>query len=256
MPADVATSIHETLQALARGLHSILDDRLVALYLGGSLVLDDFCEVSSDLDFLVVTHGGLSLEDAVALEQLHNEILAAFPLAARLEGDYAPLDLLIPEGTAAPVPGCESGRFLPRVGEVMLSADNIYNLREQGVTIFGPHPKEVLPAVSTEQVRAAVRGMLADGPGVCASPEEAAQELLNLVRSASAIESGLPTSKSSGAAWAMTELDDCWRPAVRAALALRKRQGSQADAQLVVEALPSLNQLLRDRYVPQNGRVC
>lgn len=256
MPVVVPTPIDETLHALARGLQAILGDRLVALYLGGSLVHGDFCEATSDLDFLVVTHGGLSPEDGLAVAQLHNEIRVIFPLAARLEGDYVPLDLLIPEGTAAPVPGCESGRFLPRVGEVMLSADNIYNLREQGITFFGPHPSEVLPAVSADQVRSAVRSMLADGPGACVSPEETAQELLNLLRSASAIESGLPTSKSTGAAWAMAKLDDCWWPAVEAALALRQRQGSPADAQLVMEALPNLNQLLRDRYVPDNGRVC
>lgn len=248
MSPELQQSIDQTLEALVAGLQSILGPRLVGVYLGGSLVMGDFCDQCSDVDFLVVTDGPLSAEDSLALEQLHQEMRHRYPQAARLQGDYAPWQLLIPEGTSAPVPGCEMGRFLPRVGEIMLSADNIYNIREQGRAVFGPEPRAVLPEVSRAQVRAAVREMMVDAPVVCETPTETADALLNLLRSAYAVETGLPSSKTSGAHWAVAHLSPDWHPAVAAALTIRCRQGSHEHEQLVRTALPALNEILLKQY--------
>jgi len=250
MSPQLSEPICSTMRALTRGLLTILGDRLVGVYLGGSAASEDFCEASSDLDFLVVTRGELNLEDEVAIKLLHKDVLRKHPYARRLEGDYVPREYLVPEGTTVPVPGCEHGLFLPKVGEIMLSADNIADMRQHGVTFHGPEPRAVLPAVSPDQVREAARTMLADGIGLCSTPAEAASELLNLLRSALAIEIGEPTTKSSGAKWGLAHLSPEFHPAIRAAVEIRCGAEEPDLADLVMATLPRLDQSLRLQFCP------
>lgn len=249
MSQPLPDTICSLMRDLANGLQSILGGRLVGLYLGGSLALGDFCEASSDLDFLAVTDGALSPEDLLAVGMFHGELAERHPIAIRLEGDYAPREYLVADGTTVPVPGCERGVFLPKVGEIMLSADNIYNMRENGIAIAGPHPRDLLPEVSPDQVRRAIRLMLADGPGSCDSPEEAADGILNLCRSLCALQSGIPTTKSAGALWAQEHLDHRWGPIVDKAMAIRYRgHATSADGDLC-KAVRDLDQFLRTHYL-------
>jgi len=245
MSPQLPEPVRSTMRALTAELVSVLGDRLVGVYLGGSAATGDFCESSSDLDFLVVTDGPLTMEDLLALKLIHQDLLKKYPYAARLEGDYAPWESLTPEGTTAPVPGCEVGVFLPRVGEIVLSADNMYDMRENGIAFYGPAPREVLPEVSPDHVRAAVRAQLAQGPGPSETPKEMAAELLNLIRRVWVLETGIPVSKSKAAAWAMSHLNPEWWPPIQAALAIRCGKGTAADEALVRKALPKLEQELR-----------
>jgi hypothetical protein len=207
---------------LAAGLRFILGERLVGLYVGGSLSLRDYVEASSDIDFLAVTDGPLSPEDLLAVGICHRELLNGHALARRLEGDYAPQQTLVSDGTTCPVPGCERGIFLPKVGEIMLSADNIYNLREDGITVVGPSPRTLLPPVSCDQVRQSVRMVLADGPFFSSSPEETADQLLDLCRSLCTLEKGRPASKSEGAAWVRSRVEERWLKVIEAAMTARQ----------------------------------
>ncbi|MDF2629879.1 MAG: putative nucleotidyltransferase [Symbiobacteriaceae bacterium] len=211
--------------------------------------MGDFAPESSDLDFLAVTRGPLSLEDAVAVKLLHEDLLRRHPDAARLEGDYAPLDVLVPEGTTEPVPGCEQGKFLPKVGEIMLSADNIADMRDHGICFFGPPSGQLLPAVTPDQVRAAVRTMLAEGLDPFESTVEAAANLLNLVRSACSMERGCPVTKSEGAAWGLAHLNAEWHEAIAAALAVRCGQEAPGYFETIASAVPAVERWLRETYL-------
>lgn len=249
MSQPLPDTIRSLMLDMASGLRSILGERLVGLYLGGSLSLGDFCEASSDLDFLAVTEGPLSPEDLLAVGMFHGELLDRHPAAVRLEGDYAPREYLVPDGTTVPVPGCERGVFLPKVGEIMLSADNIYNMRENGLVIAGPEPKAVLPAVTPDRVRRAVRLMLSDGPGTCETPEEAADGILNLCRSLYALDAGIPATKSQGAAWARSHLEPRWQPVIEAAMAVRSRGRAERQEERLCEDVRELEQLIRTHYL-------
>jgi streptomycin 3"-adenylyltransferase len=229
---------------LSGGLHKILGERLLGVYLGGSAAMDDFQDASSDLDFLVVTRGPLSMEDALAVKLLHKALLKRCPYAARLEGDYAPLEVLIPEGTSEPVPGCEGGKFLPKVGEIVLSADNISNMYTHGINFYGPPAGELLPAVTSDQVRAAVRMMLTQPLEPCDTALEAASTLLSLVRSACALETGRPTTKAEGAAWGLANLDPKWHTAIGRALEVRCGTALPGDLELLKAALPEVQQAI------------
>lgn len=244
LPPDVA----ELMQSFASGLRRVLGGKLVGVYLGGSVSLGDYCAGSSDLDFLVVTDGRLSPADLDALAVFHREFLTAHPSAGRLEGDYAPRECIIPEGTTVPVPRCKRGAFVPEVDQVMLSADNICNMRENGIAFYGPPPAEVLPPVSPDQVRAAVRAMLAEAPKPAQRPEEQADELLDLLRSLCALETGKPTTKAQGAEWARRHLEPRWHPVVDAALAIRRGGPAAGWDEGMARSAAELDRLLRERY--------
>jgi Domain of unknown function (DUF4111) len=232
-------------EALASELAGCLRGRLVGVYLGGSITMRDFVPATSDYDVLVVIDGVLSPEDLSVLDALHRRLLAEYPDAPRLEGEYAPRHLLVPEGTTAPVPGFYGGQFKPDIVEIMLSADNLANMRESGVAVYGPTADTVLPPVTPDDVRAAALNMLREGPGECATEQAAAAEVLNLVRCLCVLETGRPATKSEAAAWALGHLDEHWHAVVQRAEAVRRGEPvAQGDTRLGT-ALPAMNDALR-----------
>ena len=101
----------------------------------------------------------------------------------------------------------------------MLSADNVANMGRTAISVFGPPAATILPAVSADQVREAVREMMGEEPDG-SSERSAARELLDLARSLRALESGEPTSRTAGLAFAMTSMDQRWRGVMRRAAAV------------------------------------
>jgi hypothetical protein len=223
--------------ALADRLRDLLGERLIAVILGGSWSLGDFVEGESDLDLLVVVRDELSRDDLARLSTLHERLLIEEPEALLLEGDYAPRAWLVPTGTTRPVPFFRQGRLQPD-SELMLSADNIANLRRDGIAVYGPRPAEVLPEVTADEVRAAVLEMVREEP-VAPSERAAAQEILELVRSLCAIETGLPTTKSDGVRWALEHVSPRWHKVVLRADEIRR--GAPTD-----DAEPTLRCALTD----------
>jgi len=206
--------------AFAERLEDLLAERLVAVVLGGSWSMGDFVEGDSDLDLLVVVSGELSPVELKKLATLHETLLAEQPEAAQLEGDYVPREWLRPTGSAHPVPYFRGGRLEPHPA-LMLSADNMANMRQDGFAVFGPRTAELLPEVTADAVRDAVRAMLHDEPAA-ATERAAATEILDLVRGLCAIETGLPTSKSEGVRWALEHVASRWHASVLRADEIRR----------------------------------
>jgi hypothetical protein len=188
--------------AFAQSLRESLGDRLIGVYLGGSFSMGDFVENVSDYDLLVVVAEPLLPPTLVALSALHDRLLATYPDAVRLEGDYVPRAWLTPEGTRAAVPWFRAGRLQPQPA-FMLSADNVANMGAAAI------------------VRDAVRAMLED-IDACETEAQAADEILALLRSMRALEAGAPVTKSDGVTWALAHLDKLWHPLVKRADAARR----------------------------------
>ena len=243
-----AQVVPNVVAALADGLVQILGARLVCVYLGGSISMGDFVPATSDFDLLILTEGQLTPTDMKAIDDLHRRLAMDDPDARRLEGDYASRHLLLPQGTSAPVPGFRRGQFRPDVREIMLSADNVANIWESGIAVYGPPADTLLPPVTPDDVRAAVLEMLNAGPGPCSTEEDAAAEVLNLARSLCALETGQPTTKSQGAVWALAHLDVQWHEVVRRAVAVRCAEPVAEDDVRLRTALPAMDRALRPHH--------
>ena len=205
--------------------------------------MGDFVDGSSDYDFLAVVEGDLPRDDLDAIADLHRQLRETYLDADRLEGDYAPRYLLCPDGTTAPIAGVQRGCLESQVAEIMLSAENIANMRSQGVAVYGPPASEILPVATPKHVRDAVRQVLLDGADDCATELEAAAELLNLARSLRALETGQPTTKSDGAEWALGHLEEQWQGVFHRALAVRHGATADEGVRPLRDALPSFGRL-------------
>lgn len=213
----------------------------MGVYVGGSFSTGDFVANVSDFDLLVVVDDELTPALVERLTAYHAQLRGSGDESMRLEGDYVPLRWLVPEGTSRPVWWFRDGALRPP--EFMLSADNIANLRRDGVAVYGPPARTLLPEVTAEQVRAAVRTMLADEPSV-ETEGDAARELIDVARSLSALDSGEPTSRSAGLAWAHRRMDPRWHPALRRAAEVRAGASVDPSDDTLRRALASLRSSL------------
>lgn len=228
--------------AFAQSLRASLGGRLIGVYLGGSFSMGDFVENVSDYDVLVVVADPLLPPDVAALSELHERVLATYPDAVHLEGDYAPRAWLTPEGTREAVPYFRGGRLQPQPA-FMLSADNIANMGTAAIVVAGLPASDVLPRVTPEHVRDAVRAMLNDIE-VCENEAQAAGEILALVRWMRALETGAPATKSDGVKWALAHLDAPWHPIVKRADAVRRGSTPAANEATLRRGLDGLRALL------------
>ena len=187
------------------------------MYLGGSYSTREF-RPGSDYDVAVVITDEPTDEDLERLRSLHEMFAREDPESLLLEGDYLVRDTLIPQGTTGPAWWFRGGTL--RAREPMMSADNIANLGRDGITVYGPPAREIFPAVTPDQIRAAVREMMAEAPDD-SSELAAAREILDLARSLRALETGEPTSRAAGLEWGLAHMDPRWHDSLRKAADVR-----------------------------------
>ena len=175
--------LNAVLAQLVEGARTLLGDNFVGAYLQGSFALGDFTEFS-DCDFIVVTARDIRLDELPPLQALHAAI-QALPYAywrTGLEGSYAPAPILRrwsetprdppgeprgPEwgdpGTSGSPPRAYPFWYLDHGSKTLVRSehDNTqvvrWCLREKGVVLAGPHPRELVDPVPPTALRAEVR---------------------------------------------------------------------------------------------------
>jgi hypothetical protein len=154
------------LHELLFGAQAVLGDRLIGLYLYGSLASGDFDPQRSDIDFVVVTRGEVPQELVPALEELHKGLWeggsqpGGSKWATKLEGAYisqAALRRYNPNDP--PRPAVNEGRFyLDSQDSAWIIQRHI--LREHGVAVAGPPLRGMIDPVSVEALKRSVTGIL------------------------------------------------------------------------------------------------
>jgi predicted nucleotidyltransferase len=148
-------AVNTTLHDILASVWVILGSQLRGMYLVGSLAGGDFDLNSSDLDIIVVTDGALSDDRVAALRDFHTRFGASdSPFAERLEAVYIPQDdLRRPASATTAYPQVERDRpFFVEPLEPGWSVQR-YTLREHGVVIAGPAPRELLDPVNPDELR-------------------------------------------------------------------------------------------------------
>jgi len=219
-------------ERLRDGIGEALGDRLVGLYLNGSLALGDFYPPASDIDFHAATAVVL---DAPALERLgamHAAFKAEGGWPARLEGVYLPVAALRrhdPSGDPVPTVGVDWDFGPGRPGPTWIL--DRWVTREHGVTVTGPDPRELIDPISPADLRAAVVAallghwarQLEEGADVgwLRPRNYQAFAVLTMCRALHVLERGTVVPKAEAAAWAMGHLPPPWPAQVERALAWR-----------------------------------
>lgn len=236
MPTHVTPypAVNAALDTLQARIQTILGDRLTALYLYGSLVTGDFDPVVSDIDLLAATDGDLSDDDFARLDQMHTGFARERPeWDDRIEVAYlsvAGLQTFRARRNAIAVisPG-EPFHFKDAGLDWLV---NWYVVREQGVTLAGPPPRQLIAPIAKAEYLAGVRSYALEFRERVTSPMprgSQAYAILTMCRAYHTLTTGELASKARSAQWARTHWPE-WSPLIQRALEWRSaRRGEPVD---------------------------
>ncbi len=178
--------LNAVLAHLTDEVRAILGDNLVGLYLQGSFAVGDADE-TSDCDFLVAIARDLTAEERVGLQAMHAAIhdLPHEPWRHRLEGSYAPVDVLRRKGDEPRDPpgeprgpdwgdpgmgGAPARRYpfvyLDHGAKILVRSEHDnrqvvrWSLREKGVVLAGPDARSLVDLVTPDMLRTEVRATM------------------------------------------------------------------------------------------------
>jgi len=250
--------LNAVLAHLVEGAQTVLGEAFVGAYLQGSFAVGDADEMS-DCDFMVVTARDLTADEIATLDALHAAIhdLPHEPWRHRLEGSYAPAAVLRrlaaeprdPPGEPRAADWTDPGmagapaRRYPFVyldhgakRTVRSEHDNSqvvrWSLREKGVVLAGPDPRDLIDPVTPDMLRAEVRETMDLALALNLEPMHMkawqAFWVSLYCRMLHTLATGAVWSKKAGPAWALAHLDREWAPLIAAAQVIK--EGDRAEA--------------------------
>jgi hypothetical protein len=194
---------------LLDGLNRSLGDNLSGVYLFGSGATGTFEAGLSDVDIAAIVKRELAPSELDALERMHGALVAETPeWDGRVEVVYVTSDGLrtFRDGTSA------AARVSPGEPLHAIVVDptwliDWYQLREVGVTLFGPPATEIVPVISKREYIEAVRQHLLTWPtdelGMLGAQ---AYAILSMCRGLHTVRTGEYASKREAARWASERL--------------------------------------------------
>jgi hypothetical protein len=142
-----AEAVQPLLGGFVTSIRSVLPVR--AVWAHGSLALGDFVLGRSDFDLIAVVES--PVVDPAPLIAVHQDLIKASPLAAKLHCTYVPVGDL--GDTSLRHPTFAQGRYFDR--PVSPVARRELTLGDRA--LFGPSPSKLLPATTDEELAAFVR---------------------------------------------------------------------------------------------------
>ncbi|HEY0459216.1 MAG TPA: aminoglycoside adenylyltransferase domain-containing protein [Pyrinomonadaceae bacterium] len=195
------------LDDITAGLQSVLGQKLVGLYLYGSLVAGDFDYEISDIDLLAATETAVDGNELESLRKMHAELVKGRPAwDNRIETAYVSLEALqtfkLRGSRIANISPGEPLHFLEAGRDWLL---NWYFVRERSVTLRGAPPETIIAPVSKEEFIEAVRGQARERAetidGCKHSRPYQAYLIMTVCRALYASQRGEQVSKRRAASW-------------------------------------------------------
>jgi len=204
-------AINTVLSGWAEGLKRLLGEKIVGLYLSGSLAYGDFVRDRSDIDLQAVVRNPLTEAELRSIEQLHRQVERSCPeWASRIDCSYVPLELmheLKPPATPRPWWGFGTLYAAAPAGNEWII--NHYLLSKHGIALDGPDFNELIPPIDIQSVRqASARDLFQewvpkiDDAAWLANSHHQSYLVLNLCRILHTVIHGAPGSKKVAGDWA------------------------------------------------------
>jgi predicted nucleotidyltransferase len=212
-----------------------LGHNLFAVYLFGSTARGDFESGISDVDIAAIVKHDLAQPELAALDRMHRELVAEMPeWDGRIEVVYVSSQALrtFREGTSAAARISPGEPFHAIVVDPTWLID-WYQVREVGVTLFGPPAADVVPAISKREYVETVRQHMltfSRSTDDLATLGNQAYAILTMCRGLRTVRTGEYVSKREAARWASEQLP-AYEELIRTALLWRdERRGATYDA--------------------------
>ena len=220
------SDVNNVLEIIITRLRATLGDKLVGLYLEGSLVVGDFEPTISDIDLVAALASEIDDQEFAALQAMHEALVAEHPVwYDRIEVCYITVDALgsVKSRTSMIVnisPGEPIHRTEARREWIM----NWYLTRERSVTLYGPSPATIIEPISKAEFIQSVRNH-AEGWGDWVNdmrnPYAQSYAILTLCRALYASKNGEQVSKQAAALWVQHQLPE-WSDIIQQALEWRQ----------------------------------
>jgi hypothetical protein len=223
--------LNGVLQELVARSQALLDANFVGAYLQGSFALGAG-DAYSDADFIIVTREDITDDACPALDAMHGAVYDLPDEWARhIEGSYVPEWVL---RTAPPTP--HPLLFLNNGARTLIrdEHDNTnvvrWVLRQRGIVLRGPHPRDLIDEVTPDVLRAEVRRSmrtfgdeLLQGRITIDALWLQGFTVLHYCRVLQTIATGEVTSKPAAVRWASSHLDPRWSVLIASAWEQRSR---------------------------------
>jgi len=218
--------INRLLESLLSRMRQILEERLVGLYLYGSLTTGDFDPASSDVDLLAATASDIRASEFDALRAMHLDLARENPTwEDRVEVAYLSVAALRTfRSERSPIAVISPGEpfHMTEAGQEWLM--NWYVVRETGVGLFGPPAEALIAPITREEFARCVRDYvaeLADRTSNVPDRKGQAYAILTMCRALHLHRTGETASKRQAALWAQVELPQ-WSGVIQSALDWRE----------------------------------
>jgi Domain of unknown function (DUF4111) len=217
--------LNQLLRELSERAAGILGGNFVGAYLQGSFAVGD-ADLQSDCDFLIPVHGPITPNQEAGLRALHDEIpTRPGHWTHHLEGSYPGKDeLRTLKGLRRPWLYIDHGWRRMQWSTHCNTEVVRWSLRECGVTLTGPDPKELVDPVGPEVLAASMREQARTFlPDLYAwtSFENAWTQryaVATLCRILHTFDEGRVSSKKAAMLWAKGHADPRWSDLIQQAL--------------------------------------
>lgn len=220
--------LNDLLGELTERAAGILGDNFVGAYLQGSFAVGD-ADIHSDCDFLIPVHGPITPAQEAGLRAMHDEIpTRPGHWTTELEGSYPPLDeLRTLDGLGRPWLYIDHGWRRMQWSTHCNTEVVRWSLRECGIVLTGPEPRQLVDPVPPEVLRARMREhartFLPDlRSWISLDIAWAQRYAVTTLCRMHTYEEGRVTSKKAALHWAADHLDPPWSGLAGQALADRQ----------------------------------
>jgi Aminoglycoside adenylyltransferase, C-terminal domain/Nucleotidyltransferase domain len=216
--------LNQLLVELVDGVREVLGDTFCGAYLQGSFAVGD-ADAHSDVDFIIVTKDDVTPEQQAELQVLHQKLFRLpTPWAQHLEGSYISRKVLRrPDPAHRPLLYLDNGSTEFALDNHDNTAVVRWSLREHGVVLAGPDPRELVVPITPDELRADARWALAEWATWFRSIDSISRRglavaVLSHCRILHTLATGTVASKRVAGEWALGELDAEWRSLILWAL--------------------------------------
>ena len=220
------TDINELLEVLLSSMQNILGQKLVGLYLYGSLVMGDFDPTISDIDLVAALASELDDKEFVALQTMHDEFAHQHKeWDGRIEVCYVSLAALQTVKTRTSlVANISPGEPLHTRETSFEWLVSWYLVRETSVTLFGPAPKTIIEPISKDEFLGSIQAQVkawGEWTYDVHHRNSQAYAILTMCRALYTLRYGVQVSKKQAALWAEKEFPE-WAVLIEQALMWRE----------------------------------
>ena len=220
------SEINELLQQLLLQIQSILTDKFVGMYIGGSIASNSFHCETSDIDCYIITTSALDNNMINKIEEMHEKFYSSkLQYAKKIEASYIPQKDLLNFDPSGVRPYFNEGSFyLGQYGSNYLI--ELHVLRENGITIAGPDIKHLIKEISIQNMILAIQKNLYEYWEISLSDLKKFRRsdyqvfsILTMCRTLYSLETGRITSKTEASQWTIQKLDTRWKNLIELAIA-------------------------------------